>query len=95
VKEVVSRLKAYIEAHPDVRDDSNRWVEGMGWDQTKWPGAQFPTAVRSSVTSGILDNCLVFHSRMILTGSLSCAADLLRLYVSMDTLHGCLHEYWN
>jgi hypothetical protein len=46
VKEVISHLKAYIEAHPDVSDDTNRWIEGMGWDQTKWPGAQFPTAVR-------------------------------------------------
>ncbi|KIM90063.1 hypothetical protein PILCRDRAFT_2295 [Piloderma croceum F 1598] len=44
IDEVISRLKSYIEAHPDIRDDSSRWIEGMGWDQTKWPGAQFPTA---------------------------------------------------
>jgi hypothetical protein len=48
-----------------------------------------------SISSGILDNYLVFHSRMILIESLYYVADLLRLSVSMDTLHGCLHESWN
>lgn len=43
--EVINHLKVYLEQHPDIRDDSSRWIEGMGWDQTKWPGAQFPTAV--------------------------------------------------
>jgi len=44
VDEVISRLIHYIKVHPDVREDPNRWIEGMGWDQTKWHGAQFPTA---------------------------------------------------
>ncbi|KAJ7244184.1 amidohydrolase family-domain-containing protein [Mycena haematopus] len=44
VQEVIERIKAYLVAHPDVRDDPGRWIEGMGWDQTKWPGAEFPTA---------------------------------------------------
>ncbi|KDR78376.1 hypothetical protein GALMADRAFT_266881 [Galerina marginata CBS 339.88] len=44
VEEVVNRIKAYILSHPDVANDATRWIEGMGWDQTKWPGAQFPTA---------------------------------------------------
>ncbi|KAJ7188611.1 amidohydrolase family-domain-containing protein [Mycena filopes] len=44
VQEVVDRIKAYILAHPDVHADPSRWIEGMGWDQTKWPGAKFPTA---------------------------------------------------
>jgi hypothetical protein len=51
MKEVLSRLKAYIDAHPDVRDDPNIWIEGMGWDQTKWSGAQFPSAVRLRIIS--------------------------------------------
>jgi hypothetical protein len=46
VQEVIDRIKAYIVAHPDVKADPSRWIEGMGWDQTKWPGAKFPTAVR-------------------------------------------------
>jgi predicted amidohydrolase YtcJ len=45
VQEVIERIKAYIMAHPDVHADRDRWIEGMGWDQTKWPGAEFPTAV--------------------------------------------------
>ncbi|KAJ6497741.1 amidohydrolase family-domain-containing protein [Mycena sanguinolenta] len=44
VQEVIERIKAYIHAHPDVHADPDRWIEGMGWDQTKWPGAEFPTA---------------------------------------------------
>ncbi|KAF8901017.1 amidohydrolase family-domain-containing protein [Gymnopilus junonius] len=44
VQEIVERIKAYILSHPDVKNDRTHWIEGMGWDQTKWPGAQFPTA---------------------------------------------------
>uniref|UniRef100_A0A8H7XPQ0 Amidohydrolase 3 domain-containing protein n=1 Tax=Psilocybe cubensis TaxID=181762 RepID=A0A8H7XPQ0_PSICU len=44
VQEVIERIKAYILAHPEVMNDKSRWIEGMGWDQTKWPGSQFPTA---------------------------------------------------
>ena len=44
--EVVERIKAYILAHPEILDDKAKWIEGMGWDQTKWDGAQFPTSVR-------------------------------------------------
>ncbi|KAG5646172.1 hypothetical protein DXG03_004225 [Asterophora parasitica] len=44
VEDVIQRVKDYILAHPDVMNDKTRWIEGMGWDQTKWAGAQFPTA---------------------------------------------------
>lgn len=47
--EVIDRIKAYLRSHPDILDDKTRWIEGMGWDQTKWPGAHFPTAVSSVV----------------------------------------------
>ena len=56
--DVVVLVRQYIEAHPDIRDDRSRWVEGMGWDQTKWPGQVFPTAV--CAIHGIL---LVANSR--------------------------------
>ena len=49
---VVKALEDYVLAHPDLQNDKNRWIEGMGWDQTKWnggAGAEFPTAVSSSV----------------------------------------------
>ncbi|KAF9562894.1 hypothetical protein CPC08DRAFT_706411 [Agrocybe pediades] len=44
VDEVIDRIKAYIQSHPDAGKSSTRWIEGMGWDQTKWVGAKFPTA---------------------------------------------------
>ncbi|KAJ6558428.1 amidohydrolase family-domain-containing protein [Mycena vulgaris] len=44
VQEVIERIKAYILTHPDVHANTSRWIEGMGWDQTRWPGAEFPTA---------------------------------------------------
>jgi hypothetical protein len=46
-KDVLSRVKAYINSHDDVRNDPDRWIGGMGWDQTKWHGGEFPTAVSS------------------------------------------------
>ncbi|KAG2151175.1 amidohydrolase family-domain-containing protein [Suillus bovinus] len=44
VDDVLSRLKAYVISHPDILSDPTRWIEGMGWDQNKWPGAQYPHA---------------------------------------------------
>ncbi|KAG1731424.1 amidohydrolase family-domain-containing protein [Suillus lakei] len=44
VNEVLSYLKAYVISHPDILSDPTRWIEGMGWDQNKWPGAQYPHA---------------------------------------------------
>ncbi|KAG2107672.1 amidohydrolase family-domain-containing protein [Suillus discolor] len=44
VDDVLSHLKAYVIAHPDILGDPTRWIEGMGWDQNKWPGAQYPHA---------------------------------------------------
>ncbi|THH17484.1 hypothetical protein EW146_g3337 [Bondarzewia mesenterica] len=43
-KDVIAKIKQYILTHPDVQNDSSRWIQGMGWDQTKWPIARFPTA---------------------------------------------------
>jgi len=35
--EVVARLRAHADAHPDG------WLLGRGWDHTRWPGGAFPT----------------------------------------------------
>jgi len=45
VQDVVDRIKQYILDHPDILDDKTKWISGMGWDQTRWPAAQFPTAL--------------------------------------------------
>ncbi|KAF9460436.1 amidohydrolase family-domain-containing protein [Collybia nuda] len=44
IQDVIQRIKEYILAHPEIQNDKSRWIEGMGWDQTKWSGAEFPTA---------------------------------------------------
>ncbi|PPQ66160.1 hypothetical protein CVT26_010883 [Gymnopilus dilepis] len=63
VQEVVERIKAYIESHPDVKKDPARWIEGMGWDQTKWLGAQFPTA-KDLESDPLLKDRLISLSRV-------------------------------
>ncbi|TDL26855.1 hypothetical protein BD410DRAFT_782939 [Rickenella mellea] len=58
VSEVISKVKEYIHSHPDVGNDTSAWIEGWGWDQTKWPGAEFPTA-------SDLDEDPLLHGRLI------------------------------
>lgn len=35
--EAVERVKAFAASHPD-----ETWIRGRGWDQTLWPGKEFP-----------------------------------------------------
>jgi len=39
IEEVIRRLHAHAANLPE-----GTWLQGRGWDQTRWPGAQFPTA---------------------------------------------------
>lgn len=39
IDEVVQRLRAHATDLPE-----GAWLRGRGWDQTRWPGAQFPSA---------------------------------------------------
>jgi hypothetical protein len=53
--EVIRRIEQYLLNNPDVADDKQRWIQGIGWDQTKWTPATFPTAKdleRSSILAG-------------------------------------------
>ncbi|KAF7420821.1 hypothetical protein PC9H_011339 [Pleurotus ostreatus] len=43
-QDVVARIQKYIDSRPDVHKNTSTWIQGMGWDQTRWPGAQFPTS---------------------------------------------------
>jgi len=45
VLEVIERIKDYLIAHPDLQRNKTLWIEGFGWDQTKWPVAEYPKAV--------------------------------------------------
>ncbi|KAH9028940.1 amidohydrolase 3, partial [Lactarius hengduanensis] len=44
IDDVLLRIKQYLLSHPDILHDPTRWILGSGWDQTGWPGGQFPTA---------------------------------------------------
>ncbi|KAF4568169.1 hypothetical protein EYR40_010434 [Pleurotus pulmonarius] len=43
-QDVVTRIQKYIHSRPDVHQNTSTWIQGMGWDQTRWSGAQFPTS---------------------------------------------------
>lgn len=45
--ETVRRIREYIHANPDLRNNKTKTVEGWGWDHTKWLQMSFPTAVRA------------------------------------------------
>ncbi|TRM59987.1 amidohydrolase family-domain-containing protein [Schizophyllum amplum] len=60
--DIVTLLEAYLAAHPDVAADPDRWIQGMGWDQTKWPGQRFPTA--SDLSSPLLRDRFVALTRV-------------------------------
>lgn len=61
IAEIVHRIKAYINSHPDVLNDSTRWIEGMGWDQTKWEIQDFPTAADISSDPLLKDRPIVLY----------------------------------
>ncbi|CAO1634607.1 unnamed protein product [Sympodiomycopsis kandeliae] len=47
LKECIERLNTFIESNPTLLNDPDRWIEGNGWDQTRWndtDGKSFPTA---------------------------------------------------
>ena len=48
--DVLLTIKQYILSHPDILHDSARWILGSGWDQTNWPGGEFPTSVRALIS---------------------------------------------
>lgn len=61
LEDIVKALEEYILAHPDMQNDKGRWIEGMGWDQTKWnggEGAEFPTAVSGQLPPPCRERCL-------------------------------------
>ncbi|KAL5528400.1 hypothetical protein ACEPAF_7536 [Sanghuangporus sanghuang] len=39
----VDRVRDYIIAHPDILNDTSRYIEGWGWDHTVWPVEEFPS----------------------------------------------------
>ena len=53
--ETVERVKAYILADPDILDDKTKFVEGWGWDHTKWLLEEWPNYVWLTSESASID----------------------------------------
>ncbi|EMD37766.1 hypothetical protein CERSUDRAFT_114429 [Gelatoporia subvermispora B] len=43
IQETVKRVKEYILSDPELRSNKSRYVEGWGWDHTKWLLEEWPT----------------------------------------------------
>lgn len=35
--DAIAKVRAYIESDPAILEDRDTFVEGWGWDTTKWP----------------------------------------------------------
>ncbi len=44
VGEVVERVAKFVEGNKELKEDKSKFILGLGWDQTKWEGGQFPSA---------------------------------------------------
>jgi hypothetical protein len=42
-------VRQFILSDEDIKQDPLKFVEGWGWDHTKWADKAFPTAVRQAV----------------------------------------------
>jgi hypothetical protein len=60
--DVLKLVRNYVLGDPDLFMDKTRWIQGMGWDQTKWPAKKFPTAVSLHV------NKFVYHAYSTVLG---------------------------
>ncbi|CCM03220.1 uncharacterized protein FIBRA_05344 [Fibroporia radiculosa] len=45
IEDVLDRIEDYAASHPTASDDSEHWITGFGWDQTRWKDWKggFPT----------------------------------------------------
>ncbi|KZV76297.1 amidohydrolase 3 [Peniophora sp. CONT] len=43
-EEAVAAVRAFILSDEDIRQNPDKFVQGWGWDHTKWPESQFPFA---------------------------------------------------
>ncbi|CAL1698062.1 unnamed protein product [Somion occarium] len=44
--DILETLEDYVRSHREVSDNPDQWIQGMGWDQTRWSNWRggFPTA---------------------------------------------------
>ncbi|KZT68292.1 amidohydrolase 3 [Daedalea quercina L-15889] len=63
VEETVLRVRNYILEHPDIRHDKDRFIEGWGWDHTRWQNEAFPTAAQFEADPVVADRRIVLQSK--------------------------------
>ncbi|KAI0688514.1 amidohydrolase family-domain-containing protein [Cytidiella melzeri] len=63
--ELLDILEQYVHEHPEVHEKPGTWVQGMGWDQTRWAdwSGEFPTAAHLSSRKN-LENLPISLSRV-------------------------------
>lgn len=44
VQDCVAVVRKFILSHPDIKNDTSKFIEGWGWDHTSWPVEEWPTA---------------------------------------------------
>ncbi|KZV80512.1 hypothetical protein EXIGLDRAFT_732736 [Exidia glandulosa HHB12029] len=62
-EDVVTLVREYILARPDVLKDTSQWVVGMGFDHTTWPGGRWPTASVFEQDDIVKGRPIVIHSK--------------------------------
>ncbi|EPT02697.1 hypothetical protein FOMPIDRAFT_1035858 [Fomitopsis schrenkii] len=62
-EETVLRLKEYILGHPDICDDEDKFIEGWGWDHTKWKDDTFPTSAHFEKDPSVAGRRIVLQSK--------------------------------
>ncbi|KAI0341229.1 hypothetical protein BDW22DRAFT_1359484 [Trametopsis cervina] len=57
LEDILDIIEAYVDEHPEVHEEPPTWVQGMGWDQTRWNGwsGQFPTAAHLASRKSLQD----------------------------------------
>lgn len=60
IEEVLDKVEAYIKSHSEILADDTKWIQGMGWDQSRWKSWRggFPTA-EDLATRPLLANRLI------------------------------------
>lgn len=56
--ECIARIESFIDSHPTLRDDADKWIIGNGWDQTRWndtDGKSFPTSADLASSPALRD----------------------------------------
>ncbi|KAI0930719.1 hypothetical protein AcW1_003666 [Taiwanofungus camphoratus] len=61
--ETVRRVKEFILSDPEIRDDRSQYVEGWGWDHTKWPNTEWPTYVQLEEDPEVAGRLIVLQSK--------------------------------